>query len=596
MEIQTIPQLFLRSVESLPDHPAYYDKIDGQWQEITFGQAGEIVATLAAGLSAINIAKDDKVAILATNNSKWNLSDYAIAGIGAATVTVYPTLIASQIKYILENSDSQAIFVENQEQFDKVDEIRYQLPKLKSIIQMDQKQMDGDDLYGFDEFLEKGRQYQQDEGFDFKKISEKVHPDDLLTLIYTSGTTGDPKGVMLSHRNLVSNVTNGRKAILIGPEDSMLSFLPLSHSFERMVGHFSAFSANSTVYFAEDLDSVAANMVEVHPTVVVAVPRFFEKVHGRVLEKVSNDPALRQKIFNWALSVGRDSAKYLTRGKKPTGFLAAKFALADKLVFSKLKERVGGKLRFFVSGGAPLSKEIGEFFASANIPILEGYGLTETSPVITVNRVELFKFGTVGSTIEGVEARIADDGEILCRGDNVMQGYYKNPEATAKAIDDDGWFHTGDIGHFDDENYLIITDRKKSLLVTSGGKNIAPSQLENALLLSRYIEQCIAIGDRRKFVSALIVPSQENLTSWAEEQGLQVDDYPALLQQTTVMELLEGEVERAMGPFARYEKVKKIALLPDLWTISGGEITPSLKVKRRVVEDKYSDQIEAIYS
>ncbi|MBC8402780.1 MAG: long-chain fatty acid--CoA ligase, partial [Candidatus Marinimicrobia bacterium] len=592
MEISTIAELFLKSVDNLPDHPAYFDKVDGEWVKTTYGEAGKIVENLAFGLASLGVKSSDKVAILSGNQSRWVLSDYAITGLGAATVTVYPTLISSQIKYIVENSDTKLIFVEDEEQTAKVMEFIDDLTELKTVVVMNDQTPDDKRLIGFSDLIKTGSDFKSKAGFTFKERALAVKPDDLLTLIYTSGTTGDPKGVMLSHKNLVSNIVNGRKAIKIDDTDVFLSFLPLSHSFERMVGHLTAFSANSKVYFAESIDTVADNMREVHPTVVVAVPRFFEKVHGKVIDKVSNDPAIRQKIFHWALGVGRKSAQYLTRGSKPTGFLGLKFGIADKLVFSKLKERVGGKLRFFVSGGAPLSKEIGEFFASANIPILEGYGLTETSPVITCNRTELYKFGTVGCTIDGVEVKIAEDGEILCKGDNVMLGYYKNPEATTKTIDNDGWFHTGDVGHLDDENYLVITDRIKNLIVTSGGKNIAPAQLENALVLSKYIEQCLAIGDQRNFVSALIVPAQENLTTWAETQGIPSEDYKTLLAHPQVTALFEAEVEKSMEGFARYETIKKFALLPDLWTISGSEITPSLKVKRKVVLEKYADQVE----
>jgi len=596
MKFNTIAELFLESVERLPEHPAYFDKINGEWQKLTFGEVGQIVENLAFGLAAAGIENGDKVAILSHNQSKWPMADFAITGLGAATVTVYPTLISSQIRYIIENSDTKLIFVEDEEQTAKVLEFLDSTPGLEKIVIMNDKTNDDERFISFSELMKIGSEFKTKADFTFRDRAKAVKPDDLLTLIYTSGTTGDPKGVMLSHKNLASNIKAGRQEILITPDDIFLSFLPLSHSFERMVGHLSAFSANSQVYYAESIETVAANMQEVHPTIVVAVPRFFEKVHGRVLDKVSNDPAIRQKIFHWALGVGQKSAKFLTRGKKPTGFLATKFAIADKLVFSKLKERVGGALRFFVSGGAPLSKDIGEFFASANIPILEGYGLTETSPVITVNRTDLFKFGTVGSTIDEVEVKIAEDGEILCKGPNVMLGYYKNQAATDEAIDSDGWFHTGDVGHFDEDNYLIITDRIKNLLVTSGGKNIAPAQLENALIMSKYIEQCVAIGDRRNFVSALIVPMRENLVAWAESEGLSTSDYNNLLNNPAVQGLFDAELAKTMEGFSHYEIIKKFALLPDLWTIESGEITPSLKVKRKVVIEKNAELIESIYN
>jgi len=400
---------------------------------------------------------------------------------------------------------------------------------------------------------------------------------------------------MLTPKNLGSNVQAGRKAISVGEEDVFLSFLPLSHSFERMVGHYTAFSAGSTVYYAESIETVADNMAEAHPTVMTSVPRLYEKMYTKILDKVSNDPPIRQKIFWWALGVGARAAKYFQRNQKPSGLLALQFKLAEKLVFSKLKERVGGRLKYFVSGGAPLSKDIGEFFASANIPILEGYGLTETSPVITVNHIELYKFGTVGPPIDGVEVKIADDGEILCRGDNVMKGYYNDPEATKEVIDEDGWFHTGDIGEFDEDGYLKITDRKKNLIVTSGGKNIAPAPLENALTKSKYIEQCLVIGDRRKFVSAVVVPAFEALYEWAKANNVPVDNHEELVRNEKVVALYNGVVEEAMKDFAQYEKVKKIALMSNPWSIETGELTPKLSVKRKVVESKYKTVIDALY-
>ncbi len=592
----TVAELFIQSINGMPEAPAYYDKVEGDWQKLTYGEVGQIVEKLAAGLAAKGIEKNDKVAILATNCSKWTMADFAITGLGAATVTVYPTLIAPQIKYIIDDSDTKLIFTENQEQTDKILEILDQTPGLTLIVQMDDDPVENAGIIGISDLMEAGDKHITGSGFDFTSRAAEIKPDDLLTLIYTSGTTGNPKGVMLTHNNLVSNIVNSRKAVLIDNTDKFLSFLPLSHSFERMVGHLLAFSANSSVYFAESIDTVAENMLDVHPTVVVAVPRFFEKVHAKVMANVATYPALRRKIFNWSLTVGQKSAPYLQRADQPSGLLGFKFGIADKLVFSKLKERVGGALRFFVSGGAPLSKEIGEFFASANIPILEGYGLTETSPVISVNRIELYKFGTVGAPIDGVEVKIAEDGEILCKGDNVMAGYYNNQGATSESIDSDGWFHTGDIGHLDEDNYLVITDRKKNLLVTSGGKNIAPAQLENAMIMSKYIEQCLAIGDKQKFISALIVPSQENLVAWATEKGVPTDDYRVLLIQPQIISLIENEIATTMTDFARYEVVKKFALLPELWTISGGEITPSLKVKRKVVLEKYADIVENIYS
>lgn len=595
MSYTTIPGMFIDSTTKNSDRPAYYEKVNGEWKEYKFGEVRNIVEKFAAGLASLGLGKDDKVAIQSTNCPRWAFSDYAIASIGAVSVTIYPTLIAPQIKYIIDDSDSQYVITQDKSQTDKILEFIQDSPKLKGIIAMDNTHDPAKNIISFDHLMELGEKYIKDNNFTIEKASKDIKPDDLLTLIYTSGTTGNPKGVMLTHNNLISNVIAGGKHIDFGTEDTFLSLLPLSHVFERMTGHYTGFSLGAKTYYTESMDTIGENMLEVSPTIVIAVPRVFEKIHAKVLDSMSSAPSIRQKIFWWAVGVGGQAAKYLTRGSAPTGMLAFKFKIADKLVFSKLKEKVGGKLRFFVSGGAPLSKEVGEFFASANIPILEGYGLTETSPVISANQEKLYKFGTVGCLVEKVEVKIADDGEILCKGPNVMKGYYKNPEATAEAIDKDGWFHTGDIGKFDEDNYLMITDRKKAILVTAGGKNVAPAPLEIAMTSSKYIEQALAIGDKRRFVSALLVPSFEVLEEWAKEKGLDTDDRKALVNHHLVYELLEKEVAKTMEKFSRYEQVKKFAILPNEWTIESGESTPKLSIKRKVVEKNYADVIEKIY-
>ncbi len=596
MSYTVIPGMFLETTKTHAERPAYLEKVGGEWKEYKYGEVQDIVKKFAAGLTSLGLIKDDKVAIQAHNCPRWAFSDYAIASIGAVSVTVYPTLIAPQIKYILDDSDAQYVITQDQPQTDKVLEFIQDSPTLKGIIAMDNTHDPARNIISFDHIIELGEKYIDDNGFTLEEASKDIKPDDLLTLIYTSGTTGNPKGVMLSHDNLISNIKAGHKHIDFGPDDTFLSFLPLSHVFERMTGHYTAFSLGSKTYYAENIDTIGENMLEVGPTIVIAVPRVFEKINAKVIDKVGNDPAIRQKIFWWAVSVGGEAAKLITRGKLPTGMLGFKFKIADKLVFSKLKARVGGKLRFFVSGGAPLSKEVGEFFASANIPILEGYGLTETSPLISANQEKLYKFGTVGCLADKVEVKIANDGEILCKGPNVMLGYYKNPEATKEAIDEEGWFHTGDIGKFDEDNYLMITDRKKSILVTAGGKNIAPAPLELALTSSKYIEQALAIGDRRKFVSAVIVPSFEILEEWAKKNELDFGNRQSLLDHHQVHELFDKEIAKTMEKFSRYEQIKKYALLPKEWTIESGETTPKLSVKRKVVEKNYAKEIDGIYA
>jgi len=591
MSFNTIADMFLKSVDKFGNNPAFYDKIEGQWQCKTYKEAGSIVEDLASGLASLGVQKGNKIAILSTNCSRWALADYAIIGIGGVTVTVYPTLTNLQVKYIFDDSESIYAFVENEDQLDKVNSLIQDCEQMKAFILMDDSGDNTNNVINFSSLLEKGKEYRQSTHFDLKEISNSISPSDLLTLIYTSGTTGNPKGAMLSHKNLVSNIISGKKSIEVDESDVLLSFLPLSHVFERMVGHFTGLSAGGSVYYAENIDKVAENMGEVKPTIMASVPRLYEKMYAKIIDKVSNDPPIRQKIFWWAIGVGKESMPYICKNSRPSGWLGFKFSLAEKLVFSKIKERVGGRLRFFVSGGAPLSQEIAEFFAAANIIILEGYGLTETSPVISNNRIEHVKFGTVGQPIDGVEVKIANDGEIICRGDNVMIGYYNDEVATKEAIDDDGWFHTGDIGEFDKDGFLKITDRKKNIIVTSGGKNIAPAPMEISMISSKYVEQVVVLGDRRNFISALIVAAEEPLQEWADKQGIKGD----IIQDERTVKLFEDEVSKAMEGFAHYETVKKFKLISDEWSVETNELTPTLKVKRKVIEEKYAELIDSMY-
>ena len=603
MAFQTITEMFLQTTTTHTDKYLYYAKRKDHWEGLRGKDIRTTVEDLAFGLSALGISKGAQAAIMSNNTPRWGMADYGILCTGAASVSIYPTLTAQQAAYILKHSESRAVFVEDEEQAQKVLEVWDDCPDLKAMVVMNDsrvtgKAVDKDDrsILSFIDLLEKGHEYGQEQNLDFEAMCKSTGPDDLLTLIYTSGTTGDPKGVMLTHHNMVANIEGSLEHIKIDESDALLSFLPLSHSFERMAGHFLAFSRGTSVFYAESIDKVSENMLEVKPTVMLGVPRFYEKVYNRVIENISQAPSIRQKIFWWALAQGKAATDLNMAGKKTGWCLSRKHGLANKLVFSKLKERVGGRVEFFVSGAAPLSAEIAEFFASLNMIVLEGYGLTETSPVLAVNKLEKFKFGKVGPAIPNVELKIADDGEVLAKGPNIMKGYFKNPEATAEAIDAEGWFHTGDIGELDEDGYLKITDRKKSIMVTSGGKNVAPAPLENALVLSPYIEQVLIIGDKRNFISALIVPNFEKLEAFATEKGIATADREALLQHPDVLAVFEEEVEKAMKSFAKYEKVRKFTLIPREFTIEAGELTPSLKVKRKEVVDHFGAEIEAIYA
>ncbi len=596
MALASLAEMFHQTCSKNPAKVGMMYKRNGSYQPITFGEMKEGVEKLAAGLAAIGVKKGDKVILLSENRFEWAYSDYAILTIGAATVPVYPNLLPHQIKYIINHSDAEVVIVSTREQFDKVREIEGELAQVKAILAMEEVNVDGDKYLKWNEVLARGEAYLKEHP-DFIAASVKqVSREDLASIVYTSGTTGEPKGVMLTHGNFLSNIEAASHVLEneFG-EEIFLSFLPLCHVFERMVGHFLANYISATIAYAESIDTVAENLLEVRPTLMAAVPRFYEKVYARIQESLEDAPALRRKIFNWAIGVGKESLKYKSRGLDMPGGLKFRYRIADKLVFSKLKARVGGRVKYFVSGGAPLNKEIGEFFTGAGLTILEGYGLTETSPVISVNRPRRFKFGTVGFPLENVEVKIAEDGEILARGPNVMKGYYKNEAATREAIDEEGWFHTGDIGLFDEEGFLVITDRKKDIIVTAGGKNVAPQYIEGQLTNSRYIEQAVVIGDKRKFCSALIVPAMEPLQKFAQEKGFAYSSTSQLLEHPEVVKLFEQEVAAVNKNLASYESIKKFALIEHPFTIESGELTPTLKVKRRVVEQKYAEVIEKLY-
>ena len=597
MDYKSISEMFLSVTNEFSSKPLYYYKKNREWIGIKGSDVKATVRNLAAGLRSIGISESDKVSILSTNSPRWSMSDYGIICNGSVTVTVYPTLLAAQVEYILSNSDSKAVFVENQDQLDKVMSIKQNVEAMTHIIVMDDSYGgDSKEVINFTDFLNLGQNYENENGFSLSTISDNMKTDDLLTIIYTSGTTGNPKGVMLTHGNLMSNMMATIKMADLKTTDghSFLSFLPLSHVLERMAGHFTSFSIGATVYFAESIETVADNLVETSPTIVCSVPRLFEKMYNKINDGLKTAPSIRRKIFAFAYNVGKSTADVKDKSQL-TGISKIKFNLAKKLVYSKVKQKLGGNIQFFVSGGAPLSKEVAEFFSYLNITILEGYGLTETSPVLTSNVEDDYKFGTVGKPLFNVEIKIADDGEILAKGPNIMKGYYKNDEATKESIDSDGWLHTGDIGEFDDEGFLRITDRKKSLIVTSGGKNIAPAPIENALISSVYIEQVVAIGDKRNFISALVAPNFEALEGYLKDKGVEGLSASEMVEHDLTKALFQEEVDSRMDPFPKYEKIKKVTVIDRLFELERGEITPSLKIRRKAVTENFKDQIDAMY-
>ena len=596
MTFSTIPEMFLNTTNNFADKYLYYYKKADQWIGLKGKDIKNVVLEISAALKSLKIENQDKVAIMSNNSPRWAMSDYGILCSGNVTVTIYPTLVQSQVDYIINDSGSKLIFVENKIQMDKAIKSQENCHDLAYIIVMnDTYEGDNDRVLNFLDFLELGNKYINDNEYNLENITTAIKPNDLLTLIYTSGTTGTPKGVMLSHENLCSNIIATTTLVEFTDNDILLSFLPLSHVFERMGGHFSSFSRGCSTYYAEGIDKVADNMGEVKPTLMLSVPRLYEKMHTGVIDKVKAGSSLKQKIFYWSLDIGRKVSEHNLSNKEIPGLLKFQHKIASKLAFSKIHERVGGRLRFFISGGAPLAQEIGEFFSSAGIQIMEGYGLTETSPVLTTNLPHQFRFGTVGKPITGVEIKIADDGEILAKGPNIMQGYYNDPESTDKVLSKDGWFSTGDIGEFED-GFLKITDRKKNILVTSGGKNVAPAPLENSLATSPYIDQVLVLGHSKNFISALIVPNFEIVTKYLSSINKSVSGNEAIIEHNDVIELISNEVENAMVDFSNYEKVKVFKLLSEPFSIDKGEMTPKMSIVRKVVMRNHHDLIESIYN
>jgi len=589
----TLNQLFFEAVSKYNRSDALQVKTGGTYRSISHTEVAGRVRHAARGLSSLGVRRGDRVAILSENRPEWAVADFACLTIGLTDVPIYPTLPPDQIAYMLKDSGAVAIFVSNKAQAEKIREIRAQLPALKTVIGFDD--IPGLTNMSIAELEKRGTQSENRESIaTYREDALTVKPDDLATIIYTSGTTGEPKGVMLSHDNIYSNVAASRTAIPFEGRDVALSFLPLSHIFERMGGHYLMFATGTSIAYAESIDAVPVNMQEVRPTLVLSVPRLYEKMFARVLESALTGGFLKKQIFFWARGVADRWANEKLAGKEPGGLLARQYAIAQKLVFSKLKARTGGRLRYFVSGGAPLSPDINKFFYAAGLTILEGYGLTETSPVITVNTPANFRIGTVGKPVVGVEVKIAGDGEILTRSPYVMKGYYNKPDATREAIDPDGWFHTGDIGELHD-GFLAITDRKKDIIVTAGGKKVAPQPLENKVKTNKYVAQAVMIGDKRKFPSMLIVPNFDQLERWAAKRNIIWTDRAQLLRMPTIQTKMEKEVNEELAGAAHFEMPKKIGLLEHDFSIERGELTPTQKVKRKAIDKHYKTLIDSLY-
>ncbi|MBK7032064.1 MAG: long-chain fatty acid--CoA ligase [Ignavibacteria bacterium] len=550
------------------------------------------VELFADGLLRYGLAPGERVGVVSENRTEWVVVDFAMAGIGIVDVPIFPTLTAHQEQFIFNNCEATAIIVSNAAQLRKVLEVWDEMPTVRLIITMNEHLSDNPRIVSMQSVMERSRAEStpQERRTKFTTLASRVRSEDILTLIYTSGTTGNPKGVMLTHRNLTANVNSALQTIDVTETDSFLSYLPMCHSYERMTGHYLAFAAGASVYIAESIESVAELMKEVKPTIMTSVPRLFERIRARVLGAVERDSPIKQKIFRWAMKVGE---RY-DEGDRGV-FTVLQRAIADKLVFSKIRERTGGRLRFFVSGGAALNHEVGRFFRIIGLTIVEGYGLTETSPVISAHRLGDVVLGTVGPPLPGVEVRIAEDGEILARGPSIMKGYWNDDAATRECIDADGWLHTGDIGEFTEKGHLRITDRKKHLLVSSGGKNIAPGPIEALIMQSPLIDQMMLVGDAREFCTALIVPDAEAVRTWAEKNTVKYESQETLWTSPELHRAMEADINKLQRELPKYERVRRFAVITKPFTVENGLLTPTLKVKRKAVLAAHAETIDHLY-
>jgi long-chain acyl-CoA synthetase len=596
MNPQTLNELFNEAVDRYREAEFLRFKRDGQWESLAFGEVARRVRELALGLYAVGVRSGDRVAIWSENRPEWNIADFGSLAVGAVDVPIYATQTPAQVEYILADSGARGLFVSSTF-LDTALAIKARVPSLEFVFAFDAVPSAVQDVFmiGGGELVSKGRALFGDQPGLYETLWRGAKPDDLATLLYTSGTTGDPKGVMLTHRNLTANALNTFQWLALeGKRDLALTYLPLSHIFER--GAFYLYAHGGTVVaYAESLDTVAANLLEVRPTVMTSVPRMFEKIYAKITERGLGAGFPKKQIFLWSLDVGREWAARTNRGERVGLWLGLKQKLADALVFKKWRAAMGGNIRVFISGGAALAPEIGYLFSAAGLQILQGYGLTETSPSVSCNTEVRNRIGSVGPVMDGVSVRIAEDGEIHVKGDTVMKGYYNRPAENEEAFTPDGWFRTGDIGEIDKEGFLTITDRKKDLIKTSGGKYIAPQQVENLIKSSRFVAQVFVVGNSRKFAAALVVPNMQMLRDYAKLKEIAYAADSELIAHPRIVDLIQRQVDKYTTELARYEKVKRIALLEHELTAESGDLTLTLKPRRTLIEKKYSAVIDRLY-
>ncbi|MBM4159015.1 MAG: long-chain fatty acid--CoA ligase [Ignavibacteria bacterium] len=595
MQKRTLIQLLINALEKQTNSEGViFTKVNNRYTSVNRLEILSKALSLEEFFKKNELNRGDKIAIISENRTEWIITDIACWFSGIVNVPIYTTLSSESVKYILNDSKCIFCFVSNALQLEKVLSVKDSLPDLQKVICFNYLDVSQNDVLYFDRILNYRGVY--DESYIkniLKQIWKHVNEEDLLTIIYTSGTTGIPKGVMLTHKNFYCNIQSCRKTMLIDENDTFLSYLPYSHIYERTTGYYLAFFSGSKIYYAKSIDSIGAQMPEAKPTVVITVPRLLDKIYNKLMRNVDEMPeGFRKKIFVYAIDMAKKRADKTCPEK--SGKSSLKYLLADKLVYKKIKEKTGGKIRFFVSGGGALNKSVGLFFDYIGIETLEGYGMTETSPVISVNVTGKNRYGTVGKPLDGVEVKIARDGEILVKGELVMKGYYNDEEETKRTIVD-GWLHTGDLGKIDEEGHIIITDRKKSLFKSSGGKYIAPAHIEDLIKTIPYIDQVLIIGNERMYVTALIVPDKDELISVAKKTGIAEDNYLLLLKNKKILEKIENDINEIQKNLALHEKVRKFTLIEKPFSIENGELTPTLKIKRKFVEEQYADLIEKMY-
>ncbi len=588
---KSIYELFKNVCEKNKDKVAYRYKDGADWKPVTWGEHQDACQEISMSLMALGIKKDDKVNILSWTRLEWIQLDMAAVSIGAVTVGIYHSSLADDCAYLINHSDAVILIVENQDQLGKIIKVRKKLPNLKHIVIIDGEPSGAEGVMTWQEFMSKGKNVSDDE---FLARTDEVRPGDVASIVYTSGTTGIPKGAMISHENLVFTSWSALQSILMEPHFETMLSLPLPHVFARIIVYV-CIRAGVTVNIGESIEKSADNLREVRPHFFATAPRGYEKAYVKITSTAQDSGGIKYKIFKWALKVGYAESRLQQQKKPVTGLLAFKHKLANKLVLSKVQAALGGNIVYAISGSAPLNKALAEFFHACGILILEGLGMTENTSFTNVNRYDNYKFGTVGELGPEIEQKIEPDGEVLFRGKCVMLGYYKDPEETAETIDKDGWLHTGDIGMIDDDGFLSITDRKKEIIVTSGGKNVAPQRVENIMLTSRYIGQVVVYGDKKKYLTGVVTLDQDQVGEWATNHSIQYSSLEELSKHAKVVELIDNEVQEKNKSLSSFETLKKVLIAPNEFSVDSGEQTSSLKVKRQVVLDKYRAQLDALY-